>query len=205
MKMTESGTCDPCIRRPGGPDSVHRVWLLCLRGLGHVSLISQRNSRAQERLARLSRRRRSPKSISRRPRRRTASRHDAGGQALSAPLMPQTELEQSQLRVNLANAGFRSESALSVYLGIRFASLIAFALLGVAIFVPKYGLNFGGLKGDRVCGPGLLSAADHPVVGQAEAAAGYLPDPARRARPSGRSAWKAAWVWTRPCGRCAKR
>src|SRR5204862_148666 len=55
--------------------------------------------------------------------------------ALAAPLMPQTELEQSQLNVNLANAGFRSDSALSVYLGIRFASLMPFAVLGMAILI----------------------------------------------------------------------
>jgi tight adherence protein C len=119
---------------------VFAVWAM-------LSLISQRNSRAQERLARLSR----PASLAEIDLTQAKKEDRFQGmteaaKALSAPLMPQTELEQSQLKVNLANAGFRSDSALSVYLGIRFASLIAFALLGVAIFVPKYGLNFGGLK-----------------------------------------------------------
>jgi tight adherence protein C len=119
---------------------VFAVWAM-------LSLISQRNSRAQERLARLSR----PASLAEidltqaKKEERFQGMTEAA-KALSAPLMPQTELEQSQLRVNLANAGFRSDSALSVYLGIRFASLIACTLLGVAVFVPKYGLNFGGLK-----------------------------------------------------------
>src|SRR5205807_3475062 len=78
-----------------------------------LSLISQRNSRAQERLARLSR----PASL--------ADIDLASGdptnkerfqnlvetaKALSGPLMPQTELEQNQLKVRLANAGFRSDS-----------------------------------------------------------------------------------------------
>src|SRR5947209_10047275 len=66
--------------------------------------------------------------------------------ALSKPLMPQTELEQSALKVTLANAGFRSDSAMSVYLGIRFATFIAFSVIGLSIFVPRYGINFGGLK-----------------------------------------------------------
>ena len=38
--------------------------------------------------------------------------------ALSAPLMPQTELEQNDLKIKLANAGFRSDAAPMVYSGI---------------------------------------------------------------------------------------
>jgi tight adherence protein C len=60
--------------------------------------------------------------------------------------MPQTELEQSELRMSLAHAGFRSESAVSVYLGIRFGTLMAFLLVSLAIFVPKYGMTLGALK-----------------------------------------------------------
>jgi tight adherence protein C len=66
--------------------------------------------------------------------------------ALSQPLMPQTELEQSQLKVRLANAGFRSDSAVSVYLGLRFGSLILFFLIGCGLFVPRYGLSLSTLK-----------------------------------------------------------
>src|SRR6202042_1456145 len=65
---------------------------------------------------------------------------------LSSPLMPQSEGEQGELRNRLANAGFRSESAVSVYLGIRFATLMIFFLLGAAIFLPKNGLTWAGLK-----------------------------------------------------------
>jgi tight adherence protein C len=109
-----------------------------------LSLISQRNSRAQERLARMSR----PASL--------ADLELASGdktnkerfqnlvetaKALSGPLMPQTELEQNQLKVRLANAGFRSDSAVSVYLGLRFGSLIVFFLAAIGIFLPRYGLS----------------------------------------------------------------
>src|SRR5262249_26265276 len=65
--------------------------------------------------------------------------------ALSAPLMPQTELEQSALKVKLANAGFRSDSAAAVYQGLRFASLMFFFLLSAVIFLPQ-GFGWAQLK-----------------------------------------------------------
>src|SRR5262249_47442046 len=54
---------------------------------------------------------------------------------LGAMLKPQTELEQSQLRIKLANAGFRSEQAAGIYLGLRFASLICFTVLSIFCFL----------------------------------------------------------------------
>jgi tight adherence protein C len=108
-----------------------------------LSAISQRNSRAQERLSRISR----PASLAdiEDPRLAAKKERFAGvvetAKALSKPLMPRTELEQSRLRVWLANAGFRSDSAVAVYLGLRFVSLIVFFFLSVAIFVPYYGLD----------------------------------------------------------------
>jgi tight adherence protein C len=66
--------------------------------------------------------------------------------ALSKPLMPQTELEQSALKLRLANAGFRSDSAMAVYLGLRFACTMLFGLISLAVFVPQYGLSLAGLK-----------------------------------------------------------
>jgi tight adherence protein C len=61
--------------------------------------------------------------------------------ALATPLMPKTELEQNALKLRLANAGFRSDSAVSVYLGLQFASLLVFFVLSLAWFVPYYGLQ----------------------------------------------------------------
>jgi tight adherence protein C len=60
--------------------------------------------------------------------------------------MPKTELEQSALKLKLAHAGFRSETAVAVYMGLRFASLMGFLLISCAIFLPKYGLTLGALK-----------------------------------------------------------
>jgi tight adherence protein C len=107
-----------------------------------LSLLSQRNSRAQDRLARISR----PASLAEIEDPRVSKKERFQGvmdtaKALSKPLMPQTELEQSKLRIKLANAGFRSEGAVAVYLGVRFASLLLFLVVSVAVFVPTYGLS----------------------------------------------------------------
>ena len=113
-----------------------------------LSMISQRNSRAQERLTRMSRPASlvdidTAQSVSKEPRMQGIM---DTAKALSKPLMPQTELEQSALKIRLANAGFRSDSAMAVYLGLRFASTILFALVSLVIFLPRYGITFGGLK-----------------------------------------------------------
>jgi tight adherence protein C len=111
-----------------------------------LSMISQRNSRAQERLARLSR----PASLASIEEPQLKAERIQGivqaAKALSKPLMPQSELEQSQLKVRLANAGFRSDSAPVVYLGLRIALLLLMFLVSAVIFIPRYGLAFTGLK-----------------------------------------------------------
>jgi tight adherence protein C len=111
-----------------------------------LSLLSSRNSRAQERLERISR----PASLAEIEEPKSKMDRFQGvmetAKALSGPLMPQTELEQSELRIKLANAGFRSESAVAVYLGLRLATLIAFTVLGIAIALPRHGLHVPALK-----------------------------------------------------------
>jgi tight adherence protein C len=115
---------------------------------GVLSMISQRNSRTQERLERLSRR----ASLAEIDVQQSVEKQDRfkgfvdKAKALSGPLMPQTEMEQSALKVTLANAGFRSDSAVAVYLGIRFASLLFFFLLGLVFFLPQHGLSMSTLK-----------------------------------------------------------
>jgi tight adherence protein C len=111
-----------------------------------LSMVSQRNSRAQERLARLSR----PQSLVEIDLEGKRSERMQGivdtAKALSKPLMPQTELEQSALKLQLAHAGFRSDSATGVYLGLRFATLLVFFVAAVAVFIPKYGMTWAGFK-----------------------------------------------------------
>lgn len=106
-----------------------------------LSMISQRNSKAQERLARLSR----PQSLVDIEDPTTKKKERMKGiveaaQAMSKPMMPQTELEQSELKIRLANAGFRSDGAITMYLGLRFVSLLVglvAAAMVVLLYVPK--------------------------------------------------------------------
>src|SRR5262245_7603494 len=115
------------------------IFALIVMGVWTVlSMISQRNSRAEDRLKRFSR----PASL--------AEIDMAGGRLvkeqrfgglkktvedMGAVLRPTSELEASALKVKLANAGFRSESASAVYQGIRLATLIFFGTLAVLLFV----------------------------------------------------------------------
>src|SRR5947209_3334737 len=75
-----------------------------------LSAISNRNSKAVERLAKLSR----PRSLAdiEDPKQAKSKERFQGlvdtAKAMSTPLMPQSDLEQSELKTKLANAGFRS-------------------------------------------------------------------------------------------------
>jgi tight adherence protein C len=112
-----------------------------------LSAVSNRNSRAVERLERLSR----PTSLADIEDPRSGKNDRFSGlvetaKALSSPLMPQTELEQSALKTRLANAGFRSDAAPMVYSGIRLASLLLFALISIIIFLPGRPLGWSTLQ-----------------------------------------------------------
>jgi tight adherence protein C len=111
-----------------------------------LTMISNRNSRAAERLDRLSR----PQSLVDMEDPKGKKERFAGvmetAKALSKPLMPQTELEQSELKIKLANAGFRSDSAVPVYLGLRFATFMFFFTTSLLVFLPKYGMTVAALK-----------------------------------------------------------
>jgi tight adherence protein C len=109
-----------------------------------LSMISSRNSRALDRLARLSR----PQSLADLDDPRNLAKQEKyqgfmdTAKAMSAPLMPQTELEQNALRTKLSSAGFRSDAAPMVYSGVRFACLIAFFVVSFVLFVPGRPMSF---------------------------------------------------------------
>lgn len=113
-----------------------------------LSMISNRNSRAMERLSRLSR----PQSLAdiEDPGKVGKKEKYAGlveaAKSLASPLMPQTELEQNALKQKLANAGFRSDTASAVYSGIRLATLGGFLVLSLALFLPGKGLTLKSLQ-----------------------------------------------------------
>jgi len=111
-----------------------------------LTLLSSRNSRAQERLDRISR----PPSLAELEDPKYRKERFQGvmdtAKAFSSPLMPQTELEQSELKIKLANAGFRSDSAVAVYTGLRFVILMVFLVGSTAVYLPQYGLTFSALQ-----------------------------------------------------------
>jgi tight adherence protein C len=107
-----------------------------------LSVISSRNSQAVDRLSRLSR----PASLAEIEDPTKAGNGNFQGltnavKSISKPLMPQTEAEQSNLKIKLANAGFRSDAAPMVYSGIRLVCLAVSFLIGLAVLVP--GRPFG--------------------------------------------------------------
>lgn len=112
-----------------------------------LSLISNRNSKALDRLARLSKRQASGElehgGVQK-------SERMAGlvetAKALSSPLMPQTELEQNALKQRLANAGFRSDAAPMVYSGLRLACLMTAFVVSAAVFIPGRPLGWSTLQ-----------------------------------------------------------
>ena len=60
---------------------------------------------------------------------------------LAKPLVPKSELEMSRLKTKLAIAGFRSEAASTIYLGLKFIGLMVGLLIGGGGIVGLYGAN----------------------------------------------------------------
>ena len=65
--------------------------------------------------------------------------------AISKALQPKTELEQSTLKVRLANAGFNSPNAPTFYLAIKMACFGVGLMFGGGFGMIKYGLNYSGM------------------------------------------------------------
>jgi tight adherence protein C len=107
-----------------------------------LSMISQRNSQAEDRLERMGR----PKSLAEID---ITKRNDTGMGGLKKMMegmgagiaSQQSDLERSSLRVKLANAGFRSESAPAVFQGLRVASLLGFLGVGAVVGVIAEGVT----------------------------------------------------------------
>lgn len=101
-----------------------------------LSMISSRNKGATNRLEKmLGRQSRSDIDLSKESE-SGAMQLVEKAKALASPMMPQTEMEQNALKIKLANAGFRSETAPMVYSGLRMIFLGVFFVLGLALFIP---------------------------------------------------------------------
>ena len=61
--------------------------------------------------------------------------------ALAKPLQPKDEAERGKLKIKLANAGFRGESAPSVFLGLKFAGLMGGLFLGAGTILGLAGVS----------------------------------------------------------------
>ena len=113
---------------------------------GLMSMISTRNSQAEDRLERIGR----PKSLMDLELSQHESRQRFAGlknviSSLGSSMEPQSDLEKNSLRVTLANAGFRSEAAPAVFQGLRVASLALIAAPGILTAYLIYGFAPMGL------------------------------------------------------------
>ena len=64
-----------------------------------------------------------------------------GDPGLARPLLPRSEAELSKLKTKLANAGFRSEGAGAVFLGLKLVGLIAALFIGGGTVVTIKGIT----------------------------------------------------------------
>jgi tight adherence protein C len=65
--------------------------------------------------------------------------------ALAKPLQPKDEMALGKLKTKLANAGFRSEGAGSIFLGLKFSGLVAGLLLGGSVILAIKGVKQNSL------------------------------------------------------------
>jgi tight adherence protein C len=65
----------------------------------------------------------------------------AAAHKLGKSLRPSDEQELGKIRLKLLNAGFRQESAVAVYYGIKLISLLAAVAIAVPFLVMKYGMT----------------------------------------------------------------
>lgn len=112
-----------------------------------LSLISQRNSQAEERLERIGR----PKSLAELEINDRESQNRFKGlkdqlSKFGAAMEPQSDLEKNSLKVKLANAGFRHESAPAIYQGLRVASLLLFFVPSALFFFMTMGFGTKALQ-----------------------------------------------------------
>lgn len=122
------------------------VWAL-------ISYMNGKHSRATERLDDMrdpSRRNREPESAAA----NVGRMLEKAAPALSQALQPKSELEASDLKIRLANAGFQSPNASSMYLALKFLMLLVGSAVGAGYGITVYGFKQNGLAA-IVIGGGL--------------------------------------------------
>jgi tight adherence protein C len=113
-----------------------------------LSSMADRQSRAADRLERLvqasAKRLGGPNQLSRKQA-KIQELVNKAAPALSKPLQPKSDKDLSKLRLQLLNAGFRSEQAVQIFLGIKFASFLLTLAVATPLILTRYGLNTTGL------------------------------------------------------------
>ncbi|HEX4070495.1 MAG TPA: type II secretion system F family protein [Planctomycetaceae bacterium] len=117
-----------------------------------INSVSSRSSRALERLEEL----RDPTLRSREQSNKTGvgAVVEMAAPALSKALQPKTELEQSELKRRLANAGYNSPGAPQLFLAIKFAMMVLGAFIGASFGLVWWGATQKGWT-SIVVGAGL--------------------------------------------------
>src|SRR4051812_27773211 len=75
----------------------------------------------------------------------------AAAPAISAPLKPKSEHEQSQLKLSLSYAGFRSETAPAIYMGLKVVGLVFGFVIGGGVSFAMMGVSIGTLIRTLAC------------------------------------------------------
>lgn len=113
---------------------------------GVMTLLSKGKSQAEERLDRIGRGRSSGEfEIPDAAKNRFSGLKEAIS-SLGGAMEPQSALEKNNLKVRLANAGFRSEAAPMIYHGIRMVSLGVCLLPAIAFFLLKDGFTIKAMQ-----------------------------------------------------------
>ena len=115
-----------------------------------MSLFSNKESQAMERLDEL----RDPRlrERDRESQRAVESMLEKAAPKLSVALQPKSELEQNELKIRLANAGFNSANAPNMFLTIKLCLLVGGLIAGGGLGVLKWGLTQNGITSIVVAG-----------------------------------------------------
>jgi tight adherence protein C len=132
-------------------------WLVQFAAFGAIAALGWlavdwfggRNSRAEQRLDDfkdpLSRKRREELAPGKKKQDAMARMLEASAPMLSKPLRPKTEKEQNKLKLKLSYAGFRSEAAPQIFLGMKFVMLVLSLLFCGGTTVALLGISQGSL------------------------------------------------------------
>jgi tight adherence protein C len=130
-------------------------WLVALGVFGLVAAlawvafdwISGKNNRAEERLQdfRDPAGRKKREELGKKKTDAVSRMLESAAPKLAKPLQPKTEKEQSRLKLKLGYAGFRSEAAPQIFLGIKFIMLMVGLILGGGTTLAVMGVNKNSL------------------------------------------------------------